>query len=107
MVGIFTSFLVGDFEPYLISYLIYNFITVVSTILLNHMYGRRFFFFFFPRFNIGRSMNTEYYELSYMLPLTQDSFENKSRVLPHPQKYVDQTIDYIQIIYLLTLIATL
>ena len=56
--------LVGIFELDLTSYLFYIFITVVSTILLYHMYGRwfilygRWFILFFLRFNIGRSTDT-------------------------------------------------
>ena len=30
------------------SYLFYKFVTVVSTVLLYHMYGRRFILFFLP-----------------------------------------------------------
>ena len=59
-VGIFT--LGGEFWLDLTSHLFYKFITIVSTILLYHMYGRRLILFFLlPGFNIGRSTNTEYY----------------------------------------------
>ena len=40
--------ILGNFELDLTSYLFYKFITVVSTILLYHMYGRWFILFFFP-----------------------------------------------------------
>ena len=36
----------GNFELDLTSHIFYKFITVVSTILLYHMYGRRFILFF-------------------------------------------------------------
>ena len=66
-VGIFM--LVGNFELHLTSYLLYKFlttVTVVSTILLYHMYGRRFILFFLfppPALVSGRvrNLNTEYY----------------------------------------------
>ena len=51
---------VENFELDLTSYLFYTFITVVSTILLYHMYGG-WFILFFLRLNIKRSTNTEYY----------------------------------------------
>ena len=47
MVGFGLLLEVGDFELDLTSYLFYNFITVVSTILLYHMHGRRFLVCFF------------------------------------------------------------
>ena len=65
----------GNFELDLTSHLFYKLITVVSSILLYHMYGRRFLLFFLPPgFNIGRrSTITEYDKLSYMLLLIQHS----------------------------------
>ena len=38
----------GNFELDLTSHLFYLFITLVSTILLFHMYGRRYILFFLP-----------------------------------------------------------
>ena len=59
-VGIFTSG--GNFEIDLTSHVFYKFITVVYSILLYQMYGRRFIMFFLPPgFNIGRSTNKERY----------------------------------------------
>ena len=47
---------VGNFELGKTSHLFYKLITVVSTILLYHMYGRRLILFFSPPgFNIGKS----------------------------------------------------
>ena len=55
-VGIFT--LGGEFGLDQTSHLFYKCITVGSTILLYHVYGR-WFILFFLRFNIGRSTNIE------------------------------------------------
>ena len=61
MVSVGILLWVGNFELDLTSHLFYKFITVVSSILLYHMYGRRFILFFLPLgFSIGRSTNTEY-----------------------------------------------
>ena len=62
------SLWVGNFELYLTSHLFYKCITVVSTVLLYHMYGKLFILFFSPPgFNIEKSTITECYWLSYIL----------------------------------------
>ena len=84
----------GNFELGKTSRLFYKFITVVSTILLYHRYGRRFISFFLtillyhmygrrfilffspPGFNIGKSTNTEYYSISYLYVALNTAFEN-------------------------------
>ena len=67
-----------NFELDLTSHLFHKFITVVSTILLHHMYGRRFILFLFPpRFHYREEY--EYRLFLIMLYVTLNTaFENKT-----------------------------
>ena len=72
---------VGNFELDLTSHLFYRCITttvVVSTVLLYHMYGKRFILFFpLLGFNIVKSTITEYYYLIVILYITLNTaFKN-------------------------------
>ena len=67
----------GNFELDPISHLFYEFITVVSTILLYHMYGRRFILFFLPPALISGRVRIQNITLLVILYVSLDTaFEN-------------------------------
>ena len=77
----------GNFELGETSHLFYKFITVVSTILLYHMYGRRFILFFLspPGALISGRVRIQNI-ISYLYVALNTAFENSSQLLLPPQR---------------------
>ena len=65
----------GNFELGKTSYLFYKFITVVSTILLYHMYGGRVFLFLLPPALISGRVRIQNI-ISYLYVVLNTAFEN-------------------------------
>ena len=67
----------GNFDLDQTSHLFYEFITVVSTILLYHMYGRQFILFFLPPALISGRVRIQNITLLVILYVSLDTaFEN-------------------------------